>query len=102
MSKIQYAGEFEFHELTIFATSGAVVDLLTDLIVQEINIFEDIYRNSISGSIIVTDTDNIINKTPLIGQEELSIKIATPSLTATSEIIDFTGNKTTKACHISL
>ena len=87
---IQFAGEFDLQEALVISPTGEVTDLLTDLMVVEINIFEDIFKNSISGSVLVTDTRNIFSKLPMMGQEKLSLKIATPSFADKKDIIDFT------------
>ena len=76
---IQFAGEFDLQEALVISPTGEVTDLLTDLMVVEINIFEDIFKNSISGSVLVTATRKIFSKLPMMGQEKLSLKIATPS-----------------------
>ena len=88
MAEIQYAGEYELQELKLYSSTGNVIDLTTTTI--EINLFEDITRNSMSGSIIVADTNNLILNAPIIGQEYVSLKIMTPSLDG--EQIDFTEN----------
>ena len=56
------------------------------------NIFEDMFKSSITGSIIVTDTNDIVSKIPIVGQEYLTLKIRTPTLTLEKDIIDFTEN----------
>ena len=79
---VQYAGEFIIEEAVLISPNGLKTDILTDLALIEINIFEDIFRSSITGNILVGDTRNIISKLPIMGQEKLSLKIATPSLTS--------------------
>ena len=59
---------------------------------NEINIFEDMFKTSITGSIIITDTNDIVSKVPLVGQEYLTLKIKTPTLTLKRDMIDFTDN----------
>ena len=78
--------------LQIFSPDGEATDLLTDFQLIEINLFEDMFKSAITGNAIVIDTRDIISKIPLIGQERLSLKIATPSLTKKEDIIDFTEN----------
>ena len=89
---MQYAGEFEIKQAQIFSPDGEATDLLTDFQLIEINLFEDMFKSAITGNAIVIDTRDIISKIPLIGQERLSLKIATPSLTKKEDIIDFTEN----------
>ena len=86
---ISFTGEFAIDVLKIVSPSGNVADLLTDVLVIEINIFEDIFKNSIMGSIIIADTKNVITLLPMMGQEFLRLKIATPTLTSKRDIIDF-------------
>ena len=92
MRGMQYAGEFEIKQAQIFSPDGEATDLLTDFQLIEINLFEDMFKSAITGNAIVIDTRDIISKIPLIGQERLSLKIATPSLTKKEDIIDFTEN----------
>mgnify|MGYP001388864028 FL=1 len=89
---IQFAGEFGIEELKIASPSGGVADLLTDVLVIEINIFEDIFKSTISGTITMSDIRDVITLLPIQGQEELYMKLKTPSLNAKEDIIDFTAN----------
>ena len=77
---IQFTGEFRLEEALVTSPTGQVTDLMTDLQIVEINLFESLIRNTISGSIIVVDTRNVVVKLPIVGQEDLSLKIVTPSL----------------------
>ena len=92
MDGMQYAGEFQIKLAEIYSPNGEITNLLTDVQLIEINMFEDMFKSSITGSIIVIDTRNIIETIPLIGQERLALKIATPSLSAKKDIIDFSEN----------
>ena len=89
---IQFAGEFGIEELKIASPSGGVADLLTDVLVIEIYIFEDIFKSTISGTITMSDFRDVITLLPIQGQEELYMKLKTPSLNAKEDIIDFTAN----------
>ena len=51
----------------------------------ELNLFEDIYSDSISGNILVADTSNIISNYPVRGTEFIKIRIMSDT---TSIIID--------------
>ena len=92
MEGMQYAGEFQIKQAQIFSPDGEATDLLTDMQLIEINIFEDMFKSAISGNVVVIDTRDIISMIPLLGQERLSLKIVTPSLTKKEDIIDFTEN----------
>ena len=87
MADIQYAGEFTLSQVEIIASSGVMFDKFKPL---EINIYESIFSNSLTGNISIADTNNLLKFMPFIGQEQLLLKITTPSLEDQS--IDFTKN----------
>ena len=89
---VQYAGDFNLEEALLISPTGNVTDLITDVVIVEMNIFEDMFKSSITGCIIVTDTNDIVSKIPIVGQEYLTLKIRTPTLTLEKDIIDFTEN----------
>ena len=75
---LQFAGEFLVEECKIVSTTGQVYDI--NDIVEEINIFENIYTATVSGDIVIKDTTNIVQNLPIIGEERLILKIQTPPL----------------------
>ncbi len=89
---IQFAGEFAIEELKIVTPTEQVADLISDVLVIEINIFEDIFSNTLSGNIMLTDIRDIITLLPIQGQEELFLKIKTPSLSDPNDVLDFSKN----------
>ena len=86
---LQFAGEFRLDACELISSSGITVDI--SKIIAEINIFEDIFSNALTGSIIITDTNNLIDNMPIIGQEYISLKITTPGLDG-DDGFDFTKN----------
>ena len=87
--QIQFAGEFLLEDCTIVSTTGIEFNI-TEL-VQEINIYENLYQASISGDIVIKDTNNIVDNFPIIGEERLSLKIMTPQKSPKKDTtIDFT------------
>ena len=78
---VQYAGEVEFLEVMITSPDGQSVrlDANSDITITEINVFEDMFRHSLTGNLLITDTKEFINKFPIVGQERLTMKIKTPS-----------------------
>ena len=71
----QYAGDVDIQEALLVSPTGNITDLTKDVIINEINIFEDMFRSSISGNIIITDTNDIVTKVPIVGQEYLTLKM---------------------------
>ena len=86
MSKLNYAGEYQLSELRLYSSSGNIVNLENSY--QQIDLYENMYSNTLSGTILVVDTDGIIMNLPVTGQEYLGFKITTPSLD--SDAIDYT------------
>ena len=59
-------------------------------LVQELNIYESIYKNAITGSVVIVDTTNLIGNLPIQGTETLSFKVSTPGTSKQEHIIDAT------------
>ena len=76
---VTFAGQVEVNkvELTSVAT-GKVVDI--SKIMLEMNIYEDLFSNYITGTITVSDSNDLINYFPLVGEERLDISYKTPGL----------------------
>ena len=78
MAGINFAGEYHLKELLVHTSSGNILNLTKA--VQSIDIFEDMFSTSLSGSITILDIDNIAENGPVIGQEYMTLKITTPTL----------------------
>ena len=85
---IRYAGEYDLVEINLFTSSGNVINLMAAY--QSLNIYENMFSNSLSGTLLFIDTNNLVMNAPKVGQEFLSFKIKTTSLD--SNEIDFTDN----------
>ena len=86
MAGIQYAGEYILKEASLVTSSGVTIDLTGTIL--GIEIYENIFSTSLSGSILFVDENNIVTNGPIVGQEYLYLKISTPSLDEYD--IDFT------------
>ena len=88
-TEVQYAGEYELDHVTLTTSSGAIIPIVP----LEINLFENIFDHGMSGSVIISDTDNVIDLAPIIGQDYISFKIKTPTLEdEKNQTIDFSKN----------
>ena len=76
---IQYAGEYKLLKLQLYSSDNRKNIDLTGITV-EINIFENIFLNAISASLMVVDTADLINNIGIFGQEFVELEIETPSL----------------------
>ena len=90
-SGIQYAGEYTLEDVRLFASSGNMIPL--NGLTVSISLFENIFSPTMSGTITLLDANSIVSNLPIIGQEFLSFKIKTASITeGGTSIIDFTKN----------
>jgi hypothetical protein len=74
-----YATDFQFDTLTITSSSGQQVDI--NMILRELVIFEDLFGNAMTGSVFLSDSQDLINMLPIVGGEYLSVTLVKPSST---------------------
>ena len=84
-SDLQFAGEFLMTHCKLLTTSGNEYDIRN--LVQNINIYEDIFSHTVSGDILLKDTINLVMNGPIIGQEKLLLRIQTPQANPKDETI---------------
>ena len=59
-------------------------------IMQELNIYESIFKSGITGSVVINDATNIVGNLPIQGTETLSFRLSTPNDTTPLGIINAT------------
>ena len=84
---LQRAGEVRIEQLKLINSSDEVIDLSE--FVVELNLYEDLFKNYLHGSLVLTDSRNLIDKYNIHGEEFLNVKLRTPSF-PDSEIIQKT------------
>lgn len=72
------AGNLDIESLKLVSSTGMIVDLDDYLI--EFNLFEDIFSPTLHGTILISDSRNLVTIMPIIGEELLLVKMTTPSL----------------------
>jgi len=75
MDKISYAGEKEIKKIELV---GKFSTVNLDALFNTIDIYEDLFSPFITGSITITESFDLINNLPLIGEEFLDLDIASP------------------------
>ena len=90
MAEIRSVGDFKLATAEIITSAGIKINIKPNI--MQINLFEDIRKNSIAGEILLQDSAGYVSEGPIIGQEYFRLKIQTPSLTNERDIIDFTEN----------
>ena len=76
-SGIRIAGDFKLNSVQLRPYNGALPLDLTN-VREEINIYEDIYSNFITGDIGIWDTWDLTQLFPLIGEETLILSFNRP------------------------
>ena len=85
MAGLQYAGEFKLEHAYLTTSSGDVINIKGSI--NEINIFEDIFKNNIHGNIMLFDTQNFFSKSFVRGQDTIYLEISTPSISEDPSIV---------------
>lgn len=78
MADLTRAGAIEVKELTIISGSGRSESMLPQLV--ELNLYEDIFDNFLSGKLVIRDCQALSQFFPFVGHEYLRLDIATPTL----------------------
>ena len=73
---IEFAGDYALDSINIHTHFGERIDIKK--LVIELNIYESIFKNSLTGSIVIGDAQNLIGKLEINGTERVSFKLATP------------------------
>lgn len=80
---IYYPNDIRIHDVSIIV--GKEIWDVQHLLVQ-INIYEDLYSNILSGSITLADSVNLIGNAPFVGQEQLHLVFKTPGFPNAREV----------------
>jgi hypothetical protein len=67
--------EYNLYSVELESYGGDIYDI--KYMIQEINIYEDMFTNSLSGEVLITDSLNLIKYLPIVGQEKIRISFST-------------------------
>jgi hypothetical protein len=73
---LQKAGSVNIQEIKLISSNNIEIDLNEFLI--EVNLYEDMFSSHLYGDIALSDSRNIIDKLPIIGEEYLNLTFFTP------------------------
>ena len=73
---IEFAGDYDLKNIFLHNHFGEVIDIKN--LVQELNIYESIYKNALTGSVVIIDAQNLIAKLEIQGTERISFTLKTP------------------------
>ena len=83
---IDFAGDYKLDNVFLHNHLGEITDIKGVMI--ELNIFESIYSNALTGSIVIADAQNLIGKLQINGTERISFKLSTPGTSDKRSIVD--------------
>ena len=83
---IEFAGDYDLKNIFLHNHFGEVIDIKK--LVQEMNIYESIYKNALTGSIVIIDAQNLIAKLEIQGTERISFTLSTPGAIDERSIIN--------------
>ena len=75
---LSFPGEVSVERATIITRDGSTIDILP--MIAEISLYEDLFSTTMSGHILIEDSNDLINTLPLLGQELFSLRLKTPTL----------------------
>ena len=89
-SELRNGGEFNILQCDLILANGQLNNLRSAVV--GLTIFESINQFAITGTITIQDSYNLASYGPIIGQEYLKLKIATPNLKGGENTIDYSSN----------
>jgi len=82
---LQKAGSVNVKELKLISSNDVIVKLNEFLV--ELNIYEDMFSQYLYGDIVLSDSRNLIDTLPIIGEEYLNVEFCTPTFDEQNQII---------------
>ena len=83
---IEFAGDYDLNHVFLHNHLKEITDIKKMMI--ELNVFESIFNNALTGSLVITDAQNLIAKLELNGTERISFKLSTPGALDNRNTID--------------
>ena len=81
---LEKAGDFNLDEIVIRTITDESVDFKAAF--SEINLYESIYSNSVTGNIVIRDSQNFIQRYSISGQETIAFNVHTPGAEGKDQI----------------
>ena len=83
---IEFAGDYDLNHVFLHNHMKEITDIKKMMV--ELNIYESIFNNSLTGSLVITDAQNLIAKLEINGTERISFKLSTPGALGNRNKID--------------
>ena len=96
--KPAFAGDYILKNVFVHNHVGVVMDVKSIMI--ELNIYESIYKNAVTGTLVIADTTNQIAKLNIQGLERISFQLSTPGVKYGKEGVIDASEKTGHPFHV--
>ena len=80
------AGDYNLSHIDLINHKGEIIDL--KYIVIEMNIYESIYKNAVTGTVVITDAKNQMGRLEVQGLERIAFKLSSPGTNQASDQVD--------------
>ena len=94
----EFAGDYVLERVVLINHVGFKVDVKH--IMTELNIYESIYKNAVTGSIVISDEGNQIARMSIQGLEKLAFHLKTPGVSYGKEDVVDASEETGEPYHI--
>ena len=94
----EFAGDYVLDKVVLINHEGLKVDI--KYIMVELNIYESIYKNAVTGSVVITDDGNQIARMSIQGLERIAFYLKTPGVAYGKEAVVDASEETGEPFHI--
>ena len=94
----EFAGDYVLDKVVLMNHVGHKVDI--KFLMQELNIYESIYKNAVTGSIVIGDEGNQIARMSIQGLEKIAFHLKTPGVAYGKEDVIDASFETGEPYHI--
>ena len=94
----EFAGDYVLDKVVLINHEGLKVDI--KYIMVELNIYESIYKNAVTGSVVITDDGNQIARMSIQGLEKIAFLLKTPGVTTGKEDVVDASEETGEPFHV--
>ena len=94
----EFAGDYVLKSVVLINHVGFKVDVKH--IMLELNIYESIYKNAVTGSIVIADEGNQIARMSIQGLERIAFHLKTPGVSYGKEDVVDASEETGEPYHI--
>ena len=85
-NEAERAGDYNLSAIDLINHRGEIIDL--KYIVIELNIYESIYKNAVTGTVVIADAKNQIGRLEVQGLERIAFKLSSPGTNEADDVLD--------------